>query len=312
MSVTLDRKIVVVTRRTRLEELIARFNSAAQARFYLEHLGADFEDYQREFDTYRAARETVMQAVAAFPRRQVMDRQFLPNFLFGPDDIVVALGQDGLVANTMKYLAGQPLVGINPDPGRYDGLLLPFAPGDLSKVLQEVAADRRAARAVTMARATLSDGQVLRAVNDFFIGPRSHTSARYEIGLGERRETQSSSGLIVSTGLGSTAWMKSVITGARAIAAGLGVDVMPAESYRPLPWDADRLLFAVREPFPSIATQAELVFGSIEAGRELNLRSLMPEEGVIFSDGIEADYLRFTSGIEARIGLAEHRGALIT
>ncbi len=92
MSVTLDRKIVVVTRRTRLEELIARFNSAAQARFYLEHLGADFADYQREFDTYRAARDRVMQAVAEFPRRQVMDRQFLPNFLFGPDDSVVALG----------------------------------------------------------------------------------------------------------------------------------------------------------------------------------------------------------------------------
>ena len=118
MSVTLDRKIVVVTRRTRLEELIARFNSAAQARFYLEHLGADFADYQRDFDTYRAARDRVMQAVAEVPRRKVMDRQFLPNFLFGPDDIVVALGQDGLVANTMKYLAGQPLVGVNPDPGR--------------------------------------------------------------------------------------------------------------------------------------------------------------------------------------------------
>lgn len=153
---------------------------------------------------------------------------------------------------------------------------------------------------------------MLRAVNDFFIGPRSHTSARYEIGLGERRETHSSSGLIVSTGLGSTAWMKSIITGARAIAAGLGVDVAPAVEYRPLPWDTDRLLFAVREPFPSIATQAGLVFGAIEADRELSLRSLMPEEGVIFSDGIEADYLRFTSGLEARIGLAEHRGALIT
>lgn len=45
-----------------------------------------------------------MRAVAEFPRRQVMDRQLLPNYLFGPDDIVVALGQGGLVANTMKYL----------------------------------------------------------------------------------------------------------------------------------------------------------------------------------------------------------------
>lgn len=314
MAGLLDRKVIVVTRKTRLEELILRFNSLAQARFYIERLGADFADYQREFDAYAAARATVLQAVAAFPRRQAMDRQFLPNYLFGPDDIVVALGQDGLVANTMKYLDGQPLVGVNPERSRYDGLLLPFAPADLGKVLADVVADRRPARSITMARAVLSDGQELYAVNDFFVGPRSHTSARYEIAQGEQRETQSSSGLIVSTGLGSTAWMKSVVTGASAIAAGLGRlagQPVAAADYRPLPWDAERLLFAVREPFPSIASQAGLVFGTIEAGRELRLRSLMPEEGVIFSDGIEADYLRFTSGIEASIGLAAKRGALI-
>jgi NAD kinase len=309
MASLLDRKVIVVTRRTRLEELIQRFNSLAQARFYVERLGADFADYQREFDVYNAARATVMQAVATFPRRQSLDRQFLPNYLFGPDDIVVALGQDGLVANVMKYLNGQPLVGVNPDRSRYDGLLLPFEAGELGKVLKDVLADRRPAKPVSMAKAALSDGQLLYAVNDFFIGPRSHTSARYEIAQGELRETQSSSGLIVSTGLGSTAWMKSVVTGACAIAASLSLTEAPA--YRPLAWDAERLLFAVREPFPSIASQATLVFGAIERDNELLLRSLMPEEGVIFSDGIEADYLRFTSGIEATIGLAEQRGMLI-
>ncbi|NMG27963.1 sugar kinase [Aromatoleum evansii] len=313
MATILDRKIILVTRKTRLEELVQRFNSLAQARFYLEHLGADFAGYQREHDTYRAAHDVVMQAVAAFPRRQTLDRQFLPNFLFGPDDIVVALGQDGLVANTMKYLTGQPLIGVNPDPTRHDGVLLPFVPGDLGAVLADVIADRRGARAVTLARARLSDGQVLHAVNDLFVGARTHTSARYEITLGERRETQSSSGLIISTGLGSTAWMKSIITGARAIAAGLGAaSTALAEAYAPLAWDTDRLLFAVREPFPSIASQTGLVFGTVEAGCELRLRSLMPEEGVIFSDGIEADYLRFTAGVEAHVGLAAHRGALIT
>lgn len=312
MASVLDRKIVLVTRRTRLEELIRRFNSLAQARFYLEHLGADFADYQREDDAYRAARDTVRQVLSEFPRRQEVDRQFLPNFLFGPDDVVVALGQDGLVANTMKYLTGQPLVGVSPDPSRYDGVLLPFVAQELRAVLGEVLADRRAARAVTMARATLSDGQVLYAVNDFFIGARTHTSARYEITLGERHEIQSSSGLIVSTGLGSTAWMRSIVTGARAIAAGIGSPSVSAMAhYEPLSWDTERLLFAVREPFPSIATQAGLVFGAIERGRQLALRSLMPDEGVIFSDGIEADYLGFTSGIEARIGVAEHQGALI-
>jgi hypothetical protein len=173
-------------------------------------------------------------------------------------------------------------------------------------VLAAVARDRRTAKAVTMAKATLSDRQVLYAVNDLFVGPKSHTSARYEIRVGETSEVQSSSGIIVSTGLGSTAWMKSIVTGALAIAGG-GRDT----AYRPLPWDADRLLFAVREPFPSVSSRTDIVFGAIGQGNELRLRSLMPENGVIFSDGIETDFLEFNSGTEARIGIAERRGQLI-
>jgi NAD kinase len=308
MGAGMDRKVVLVTRKTRLDELVARYHSAAQARFYLEHLGADFADYQREHETYLKARETALSVIARFQRRQVIDRQFLPNFLFGPDDIVVALGQDGLVANTMKYLDGQPLVGVNPDPARYDGILLPFEAGDLAAVLPAVAQDRRVARSVTMAKATLSDRQELHAVNDLFVGPKSHTSARYEIAVGEASEIQSSSGIIISTGLGSTAWMKSVVTGARAIAGGSS---QRDDSYRPMAWDADRLIFAVREPFPSVSSRAGIVFGTIEPGTNLRLRSLMPEHGVIFSDGIEADFLQFNSGTEARIGIAERRGQLI-
>ena len=38
----------------------------------------------------------------------------LDRFLFEPDDLVVIVGQDGLVANVSKYLDGQPVVGINP------------------------------------------------------------------------------------------------------------------------------------------------------------------------------------------------------
>ncbi len=304
MGTAADRKVVLVTRKTRLEELLARYHSLAQARFYLEHLGADITDYRREHDTYLAAREQVAAVLSRYLRRQVVDRQFLPNFLFGPDDIVVALGQDGLVANTMKYLNGQPLLGVNPDPARYDGVLLPFQAGDLARVLAEAMQDRRPARPVTMARAELSDQQVLYAVNDFFIGPRSHTSARYEVRLGMQCEVQSSSGVIVSTGLGSTAWLKSIVTGARAIA-------QADAPYQALPWDTDRLVFAVREPFPSRATDATLVYGDIPRGEQIVLRSLMPESGVIFSDGIEADFLQFNAGTEARIGVAERSGQLV-
>lgn len=308
-----DRRIVLVTRRTRLQELVARYNTIEQAKFQAEHLGMDFGDFLAEDSLYRAAVQATETVLEAHGRLQRLDRGFLANFLFPPDATVVVLGQDGLVANTLKYLRdGQPVIGLNPDPARWDGVLLPFAVPDLGAVLRDAWAGRRTVREVTMAKATLTDGQELLAVNDFFVGTRGHVSARYEIAHGDRHERQSSSGVIVSTGLGSTGWLRSVLTGAGQVAGGkLGA---AAEKLRRngLPWDAPTLVYSVREPFPGRWSQAGLVFGQVGPGDTLRIRSLMPEGGVIFSDGIEADGLDFRSGLEARIEVAGQRGHVLT
>jgi NAD kinase len=305
-----ERKVVLVTRRTRLEELVARHNTLAQARFYVEHLGADFSDYLAENEAYTRSLQTTVQALQGWGRYQLLERQLLPNFVFGTSDIVVALGQDGLVANTMKYLDGQPLIGLNPEPTRWDGLLLPFQPDDLPLVLQDVGKGKRTLKTVTMAEARMSDGQTLRAVNDLFIGPRTHTSALYELSHDGKTEFQSSSGLIVSTGLGSTAWMKSVVTGSMAIAHSMGL-AGGQFNYTPMPWDTTTLEFAVREPFPSHTSQTSLVYGHFDAENPLRIRSRMPDNGVIFSDGVESDFLRFTAGMEVAVSISPVKGLLV-
>jgi len=48
-----ENKIILIIRQTRLDELISRFNTIGQAKFYIEHLGADFSDYQQENDIYK-------------------------------------------------------------------------------------------------------------------------------------------------------------------------------------------------------------------------------------------------------------------
>ncbi|WP_374435033.1 sugar kinase [Inhella sp.] len=299
-----ERRLVLVTRRTRLEALVQQHHTLGQARFYVEHLGADFEDYLREHQAYSHSLAICSAALQRWGRSQTLVRSLLPNFVFGADDIVLTLGQDGLVANVLKYLNGQPLVGLNPEPTRWDGVLLPFEPADLPRLLPEVAAERRPLQSVTLAEAVLSDGQRLRAVNELFIGPRTHSSALYEIEWGGRREAQSSSGVIVATGLGSTGWLRSMLTGSA------GLSDMPL-AYAPEPWDAERLTFAVREPFPSRSSAVGLVHGHVSAQQPLRLRSRMPEQGVIFSDGMETDFLRFTAGVEATIGISPQRGSLV-
>ncbi len=306
-----ENKIILVRRKTRLEDLIVRYNTVDQARFYIEHLGSDFSDYLAEDAQYKKVISKAYNQLERLGRVQIVDREYIPNFIFGDNDIVVAIGQDGLVANTLKYLSGQLLIGVNPDPARWDGVLLPFEADDLKPVVEDIFKNNRQVKEVSMAKAVLNDGQTMYAVNDLFIGQKTHVSSRYHIQLGDRQEYQSSSGVIVSTGLGSTGWLKSVLTGASNIVGTIMDQTFKIGEKRVLAWDSDDLFFSVREPFLSRISKADLCFGAIVKGKQLKILSQMPENGVIFSDGIESDYLEFNSGIQATITVAEKKGHLV-
>ncbi len=305
-----DKRVIIVKRTTRLDELIARFNTVSQAKFYVEHLGADFSDYEDEHRNYYRSLEQVKKGISEIARFHVLDRVYLPNFIFAEDDILVIVGQDGLVANTLKYLKGQMALGVNPDRGRWDGILLPFTPDKVSEAARDVAHGVRSFRSVTLGKVTLQNGQELLAVNDFFIGQRTHKSARYVINYAGVTEQQSSSGIIISTGLGSSGWLQSVVAGARGVVSG-GFDQENADVSPAFPWEEERLVFSVREPFPSRTTGTGIVFGSISERDPFSVVSQMGENGVIFSDGIENDFIEFNSGMEARISIAGFKGRIV-
>jgi NAD kinase len=301
-------KLVLVTRKTRLAQLVERFNTRAQAKFYLEHAGGDFGDYVREDDAYLRALEALHRSLDLGLKLQQLDRHFVPTFLFAPTDLIVAVGQDGLVANVAKYAGSQPIVAINPDPERFDGVLLPFGVPQAAAAVTRVLERRAQLREITLAEARLADGQRLLGFNDLYIGARSHVSARYKIAVGHRKEAQSSSGVLVSTGAGSTGWLSSVFNMAASVAAFTGGK--PGVPLH-LGWDDPRLVFVVREPFASRHSQIAIAAGVVEAGQTLALESQMPSGGVIFSDGVEADALAFDSGAIAQIGAAAQRTRLV-
>ncbi len=305
-------KVVVVTKKTALEELIERFNTREQAKFYLEHMGVSFADYEAADAAYRAALASVKEALPPGIRTQWIERAFVPNFTFGDDDFVVTVGPDGLVVNTAKYLRGQPLFAVNPDPARIDGVLIAFQAGEAAP-LRTALRGEFARKRVVMARVLLNDGQSLYAVNDLFVGQRTHQSARYRLALGGLAEDQSSSGILISTGAGSTGWFRSVLTGASGIVETFvpGAETHAVRDRYAFDWEAEYLGYSVREPFVRRASAAGMVFGRIEAGQSLQVTSQMPVNGVIFSDGMEEDYLEFNSGSIAQIGLADRRVNLI-
>lgn len=301
-------KVVIVTRQTRLEGLIERFNSRAQAKFYLDHSGGDYADYEREDATYRRAVDTVRRTVDVGLKVQVVERGLVPTMMFTPQDAIIPVGQDGLVANTAKYVGEQPIIAVNPDPARFDGILLRYQPAQARAALLMLLEGKARERQVTLAEAVLEDGQRLLAFNDLFIGARTHVSARYKIGFRGATEPHSSSGVLVSTGAGSTGWLSSVFAMAGAVAGFTGGT--PGKAVR-LDWEDPRLVFVVREPYISRSSRAGIAAGLIEAGGELILESQMPSGGVIFSDGVEADALDFNSGARAHIRAAASKTHLV-
>lgn len=307
-------KIVVVTKKTALEELVERFNSREQARFYIEHMGGSFGEYQAAHDAYLRAVGTLQGALPAHVRHQYIERGFLPTFLFGERDLVIAVGPDGLVVNIAKYLQHQLLLALNPDPQRIDGILVPFSIEQGARAMDQIARGQYKVSRISMAKAQLNDGQKLYALNDLFIGQRTHLSARYALRLDKLQENQSSSGIIVSTGAGSTGWFRSIVTGAAGVIQNFSRanEVAAAKEKYRFDWQSDQLYYSVREPFVSKVSAASLVFGRIETGQNLQIISQMPQNGVIFSDGIETDFLEFNSGAIAQIGLAERKISLVT
>jgi len=201
---------IIVKNKTRLESLIERFNTKSQAKFYIERLGGIFDDYELEHENFHIALASLQTQLSKVIKNKVIERQYLPSFIFSEKNLIIVIGQDGLVANTAKYSKGCPIIAVNPDKERYDGVLLPFDTSDFISGVENTITNKNEVKTVRFAEAKLNDGQRLLAFNDLFIGASSHVSARYKISFNKTIEEHSSSGIIVSTQAGSTGWLSSM------------------------------------------------------------------------------------------------------
>jgi len=298
---------IIVKNKTRLESLIERFNTKAQAKFYIERLGGNFADYELEHDIFQNSLTSLQTQLSRVIKHKTVERTYLPSFIFSEKNLIIVIGQDGLVANTAKYSKGIPIIAVNPDKLRYDGVLLPFDTNSFIGGVENVISNQFQSKTMRFAEAKLNDGQRLLAFNDLFIGASSHISARYKIRFNSKTEEHSSSGIIVSTPAGSTGWLSSIFNMAYGVTGLFEKNLKPKKPNI----KENELLFAVREPFQSIKTQIGITAGLIKNKQTLTIESLMPASGVIFSDGIESDFLKFNSGSIATIGIAKETANIV-
>lgn len=282
----LRRRAVVVHRRTELDDLLDRHGTRGQAEFFLRSRGRSLAEVQARHDAHTTARAAVAAAVPDGWARADVERADLSRFLLAPEDVVLVVGQDGLVANVAKYLLGQPVLGVDPEPGVNAGVLVRHSVRAATSLLRGLGADVAAGApdpaavlpvdALTMVRADLDDGQHLTALNEVFVGHPSHQSARYTLRCAAGEERQSSSGVLVATGTGATGWWAS-------LAHDRGGRPAPGRTEHRLGW-------FVREAWPSPATGATLTEGVVDDGADVAL-TVTSDRLVVFGDGMEDDRL---------------------
>lgn len=290
-------RAVLVHRTTEYEELLARHGTHGQADYFLSSRGRSLKEVT---ERHHRARRVLAEVAATVPlqwRQTRVERTDLARFLFAPEDVVIVVGQDGLVANTAKYLSGQPVMGIDTDPGRNPGILVRHRPQDAARLLRAAVSPRSMVEQLTMVEAVTDDTERLLALNEIYLGRPDHQTARYRLSpdspaaRAEPPELQASSGVLVGTGTGATGWLRSLW--------------QERGSKLALPGPADpRLIWFVREAWPSPTTGTSLVEGALRQSDGLQL-IVESDRLVAFGDDIESDALELTWGQTVRIAMSD-------
>lgn len=291
-------RAVLVHRTTEYEELVAHHGTHGQAAFFLSSRGRDIAEVAERHERTRRALAEVTSAIPLTWRQARVERADLDRFLFAPEDVVIVVGQDGLVANVAKYLAGQRVVGIDTDPGRNPGVLVRHRPAQAAALLP--AAFDTTVDELTMVEAVADDTQRLVALNEIYLGAAGHQTARYRLGLegdGGVVEAQASSGVLVGTGTGATGWLRSLW------------QERGGRLRLPDPTE-NRLLWFVREAWPSPATGTSLIAGELPARARLRL-TVESERLIAFGDGMEGDAVELTWGQTVEVGVCGERLRLV-
>ena len=130
-------------------------------------------------------------------------------------DFVVAIGGDGTALSASHFLVGKPLLAVNSDPAKSEGALTTISLNELKDKLEEIKNGNYKTEKLERIEVLINEEkQNILALNEVFIAnEKTYLSSKYHIkylgGGSKIEEDQISSGLLFSTGTGSTAWFKS-------------------------------------------------------------------------------------------------------
>lgn len=221
------------------------------------------------------------------------ERDRLSKKQFKNKEMVIAIGGDGTFLRTSHFVDNQLLLGVNSDPKNKEGFFMKFDKKNFELEFKKVIEDKLTIRKFSRLEAWINDKKIgTYALNEFYIGSRkSYHSAKYIIKVGNKKEIQKSSGVLVTTPAGSYSWAKSCCG-------------------KSLPLNSKNFQFMVREPYEGkIFKNYKLIYGILNKNQHVEIISEMLD-GVIVADSVSKEF-NFKEGSEATIRLSNKKIRII-
>jgi hypothetical protein len=290
-------KVLIVTKESKYEYERAKFN--------LSH-----DEILRKYSGEKANVEAILKSHDAQVASRQELRKLLPDSpvisLSSPDlrnivnryDTVIAFGGDNSFSYVSHFLDSIPIMGINSDPSRSVGALCAWDARRLDETIRSLQEGKFEIEEWTRLTAQLNGTTLSPATSEYFFGEdrRKDMSRHLMVYRGTEIETKGS-GVIVSTGAGSTGWYDSAI---RFLHPN-GKNFLKTE---------EKAAFVVTEPYRFRADPRHVYEGEILPDEEIVLHSLNDGSGYATSDCWEEyDFFR---GKRAAVKISEEPLRVIT
>ncbi|MBU1204500.1 MAG: NAD(+)/NADH kinase [Nanoarchaeota archaeon] len=213
-----------------------------------------------------------------------IERSRLNKSAFRNKNLIIAVGGDGTFLRASHFVKNELLLGVNSDPKTKEGFFMSSCKNDFDKKLELFLNHKFFVEKHTRLKSKINKKEICLALNEVFIGNKiPYKTSLYKIFFNNKTEEQKSSGIIVSTGAGSNAWLRSA-----------GV--------KPFSSCSKKFYFIVREPYKGKLTKPLLTKGFIGQNQVLKIKSKM-DNGIVAVDS-NKEY-RFNKGSVIEITLSK-------
>jgi len=210
--------------------------------------------------------ETVEKVRNLIPNSSVVKASELNESYFSDLDLIITIGGDGTFIRAAHFIKEAFILGINSEPENSEGALKSLKENEIEK-LKEILNGKYSILERDRMQISI-DGKSISypILNEVYFGAEHqfHTS-RYVLEFNGEKEEQRSSGVLISTGSGSTAWYKS--------AGGT-----------PFQADSKKLKFLVREPYSGKIFKPKIMHGEIHENQKIKIISKKHAEQIFAID----------------------------